>query len=114
MTEMSKIFRAVADGELTFEEANIKLEEAGYDVRLVKDQNKITDEEKAANIVDDDPSKVTGWGVLDMGIGSPDKIYVENGKFSHDTGFDETSVCYFIINDRTYRVIHDHIEVYEG
>lgn len=105
----TEIIRKAARGEISYEEANRRLEEIGSDLRLNPNKNTISDAELAETVVDDDPTKVTGWGLLDMGIGKPDKIHIENGKFAYDTGFGESAQCYLLIKGRTYRVMGDHI-----
>ena len=106
-----EIIKAEGNGEITIEKANKMLEEIGSTVRLVEGKNTITAAELAATVVSDDPAKVTGWGHMAHGIGSPEKMHIKNGKFEYDTGFDRDNHVTLYIKDRVYRVIHDHIEV---
>ena len=77
--DIQSIIRDYSEGTLTLEQANAKLETVGSMVRIDPNKNVITDEERAATVVDDDPSKVNGWGLLDVGIGKPDKVHIVNG-----------------------------------
>lgn len=106
-----EIIKAEGNGEITIEKANEMLKEIGSKVKLVEGKNEITPAELAATVVSDDPTKVTGWGHMAHGIGSPEKMHVKNGKFDYDTGFDRNNHVTLYIKDRKYRVVHDHIEV---
>lgn len=111
MMDITEIIRAAGRGEISYEEANRRLCELGSLVKLEKGANTITEDEIEATVVDDDPAKVTGWGYLDMGIGKPDKVRIENGNFGYDTGFGENNHAYLLIKGRQYRVMGDHIIV---
>ena len=106
-----EIIKAEGKGDIDITTANKMLEEIGSTVRLVEGKSTITAAELAATVVSDDPAKVTGWGHMAHGIGSPEKMHVKNGKFDYDTGFDRDNHVTLYIKDRKYRVIHDHIEV---
>lgn len=106
-----EIIKAEGSGDMTIEKANQLLKEIGSTVRLVEGKNTITKAELAATVVSDDPAKVTGWGHMAHGIGSPEKMHVASGKFDYDTGFDKDHNAVLYIKDRKYRVVHDHIEV---
>ncbi len=106
-----EIIKAEGKGEITIEKANEMLKEIGSKVKLVEGKNEITPAELAATVVSDDPAKVTGWGHMAHGVGSPEKMHVANGKFDYDTGFDRGNGVVLYIKDRKYRVVHDHIEV---
>lgn len=106
-----EIIKAEGNGEITIEKANEMLKEIGSKVKLVEGKNEITPVELAVTVVDDDPTKVTGWGHMAHGVGSPEKMYVENGKFEYDTGFGKDAHVVLYVKDRKYRVVNDHIEV---
>lgn len=111
MIDITEIIRAAGRGKISYEEANRRLEETGSDLRLNPNKNTISDAELEATVVDDDPTKVTGWGYLDMGVGKPDKVRIENGNFGYDTGFGENNHAYLLIKGHQYRVMGDHIIV---
>lgn len=106
-----EIIKAEGKGDIDITTANKMLADIGSTVRLVEGKNTITAAELAATVVSDDPAKVTGWGHMAHGIGSPEKMHVKNGKFDYDTGFDRNNHVTLYIKDRKYRVVHDHIEV---
>lgn len=111
MSKATEIINRYTNGELTLEEANAALAECST-LQLNPEKNVITEEEKAATVVSDDPMQVTGWGLMNHGIGSPEKMYVENGKFAYDTGFglgehDPSAVLY--IGGRVYHIEADHL-----
>lgn len=109
--KVNEIIMANARGDIDTVTANNMLESIGSTVRLVEGKNTITAAELAATVVSDDPAKVTGWGLMKTGIGSPEKMHVKNGKFDYDTGFEKSNGVILYIKDRRYRVVHDHIEV---
>lgn len=97
-------------GEITLEGANKLFEENNIPVRLYELNNVITGAEMSEAIVSDNPEEVTGWGYMDIGIGSDVKMHVTNGKFEHDTGLHLGKVNYpFYIKGKTFWVDGDHI-----
>lgn len=109
-----EIIKAEGTGDMTIEKANQLLKEIGSTVRLVEGKNTITAEELAKNVISDEPEKVTGYGHMAHGIGSPEKMYVKNGKFEYDTGFDKSAIAVFYIGEKKFRVDHDKIVKYEA
>ena len=107
----SEIIRKYTEKAITLEEANQLLEENGSTVRLDPFKNVISGQEFADTKVSDDPAEVTGWGMMNHGVGSMEKMHVQDGKFDYDTGFrGNTAVLY--IKGKMFRVEGDHIEVY--
>lgn len=106
-----EIVMAEGRGDIDTATANKMLAEIGSGVQIDHSKNEITAAELAATVVSDNPAKVTGWGMMAFGIGSPEKMHVKNGKFDYDTGFDRGNGVVLYIKDRKYRVVHDHIEV---
>ena len=107
----SEIIRKYTEKAITLEEANQLLEENGSTVRLDLFKNAISGQEFAETKVNDDPVKVTGWGMMNHGVGSMEKMHIQNGKLDYDTGFHgDTAVLY--IKGKMFRVNGDHIEVY--
>lgn len=88
-----------ANGEITLDEANKVLELFGVP-HLDINKNKITEEEENGAVVSDDVNKVNGYGYLDMGIGSNEKILIVNG-VSQNGG---VSNGYVIIGGAKYRI----------
>ena len=112
MSKMNEIIKKYSTGELTLEQANQQLEDIGSTVRLNPLKNTISGEEMAKTVVSDDPSKVSGWGMMNHGVGSMEKMHIQNGKLDYDTGFyDGTAVMY--VKGNMYAVNGDHLEVYK-
>ena len=103
------IIKKYSDGKLSLEEANAEMERNHINLILDPGKNVITDEERAANIVSDDPTKVTGYGFMYHGVGGPEKMHVVNGKFAYDTGFPKSWGCFFAINDKIFAIDNDKI-----
>lgn len=111
MSKMNEIIKAYADERISLEDANKQLEAIGSTIRIDPDKNVISAQEMAATVVDDDPKKVSGWGLMYHGIGKPEKMRVQNGKFEYDTGYERDQGIVLKILDRKYRIVGDHIEV---
>lgn len=79
MTNITEILNEYTNGTKTLEETNAALKEAGADFHLNPDKNALTEEEIKATIVSDDPAGVTGFGLLDSGTGTMDKVQVKEG-----------------------------------
>lgn len=107
---VTEIIRKYGAGELTLQEANEKLAESGTGLYLDPNKNVLTDEEKAATVVSDNPEEVSGYGLMSVGIGAPEKMHVANGKFDYDTGLNG---YYFYIGDKVFEVDGDHIAAIE-
>ena len=62
------------------DETNDGLKELGSPLRLNPDRNVITPEELAETRVGETPAEANGWGILDHGVGSLEKVHVVNGR----------------------------------
>lgn len=112
---IKEISEKVAKGELTTQEATELWKKAGSGLYFSDTARVITPEKEAAVIVSDDPAKVTGWGRLDIGIGDGAKIYVKDGNFGFDTGFDLSGHPYhFYIGGKDFWVDGDHLVAIPG
>lgn len=96
-----EIIRAYSAGELTLEEANTKLE----GMKLDPGRNQLTEEEKRATTVGCYPEQANGWGLLDSGTGSLDKVEVCGGKLVNAAMGEAFALC--IIAGRSYEVRDD-------
>ena len=96
-----EIIKMFTKGEITLEEANEKLTGG---VKLIPDKNTLSEEEKAATIVGETPEEANGYGLLDTGLGTLDKVKVTNGKLAYGMG-DIYAMC--IIGGKTYEVKND-------
>ena len=80
------ILKKYTAGELTLEEANAELKKDGAGYKLNPEKNIITEEEKRATTVGCYPDMANGWGLLDSGTKTYDKVKVEGGKLILDNG----------------------------
>lgn len=72
-----------SSGELTAEEANRALKEAGATFHLDSARNELTEEEKRATTVGYYPEQANGFGLLDTGTGTMDKVAVTTGTLAY-------------------------------
>ena len=96
-----EIIRKYTAGELTLAEANLKLR----GIRLNPGKNILTEEEKRATTVGYYPEQANGYGLLDTGTGSLDKVKIQSGKLINcDCGIMRALVS---IAGKTYHVKGD-------
>lgn len=76
----NEILNKYTTGEMTLPEANEALKEADSDLYLDPNRNVITPEELAETRVGVTPDEANGWGILDHGVGSLEKVHVVNGR----------------------------------
>ena len=96
-----EIIKKYTAGELTLDEANAKLQ----GIKLNPEKNVITEEEQRATTVGFYPDQANGWGLLDSGTGSLDKVKVENGKLVDCDMGEAFALC--IIGGKSYEVKKD-------
>lgn len=96
------IIKKYSIGELTLEQANAELK--GKGLQLAPGKNELTEEEKRATTVGCYPDMANGWGLLDSGTGTLDKVKVTNGKLAHGMG-EAFALC--IIGGKSYEVKDD-------
>ena len=78
--EIEEILRRYTAGEYPTPEAvNQELKAAGSDVRLDPRRNVLTPEERAGTKVGETPASANGYGLLDSGTGTLDKVRVTGG-----------------------------------
>ena len=104
----TEIIRKYSKGEITLEECNEMLKP--FNLFLDPNKNKITDEEMEAAVVDaEHPENTTGYGRMYHGVGGPEKMFVDHGKFGYDTGFYMGSLVEFYIKGVKFMVDGDKI-----
>ena len=96
-----EIIRKYTAGELTLAEANLKLR----GIRLNPGKNILTEEEKRATTVGYYPEQANGWGLLDTGTGSLDKVEIRKGKLVQGGMGEAFALC--IIAGKSYEVKND-------
>lgn len=68
-------------GETSLEETNKKLKEIGSTLQLNPMRNMFTaDELMNTKLGDEPPATVNGYGIMDHGVGSMEKVHIVNGK----------------------------------
>lgn len=111
--DINQIINQYTKGEITPEEANAALKEAGVGFHFEPGQNTLTAEEIAATVGGPGPEDADGWGLLDTGTGSLDKVHVEHGVLTggainqvREDG-STTMTAYVHIGGYTYEVYGD-------
>lgn len=100
----TEIIHAYTKGEYTLEQANAELKLCGSHLALNPGRNRLTEEEIKNTVVSEDPEKVTGWGLLDVGVGGLEKVHVVNGvTVDYDNGAD-TNYALVLIGGRMYQL----------
>lgn len=115
MNAIHEIVRDYTTGEADLEATNAALKEAGAGFSFVPGQNEITEEDRMATTVGYYPSQANGYGLLDTGTGSPDKVHVTGGKLDHAVNQVQPDgstnmAAYVIICGKTYEVFGDTLE----
>ena len=102
MKNINETMSKYTAGEITLEEANAQLAAAEAGFRLQSGKNALTEEEMRATTIGYYPDQANGFGLLDTGTGTLDKVRCENG---HLVGCDcGDSYALYIIAGRTYQV----------
>ena len=80
MKTIEEIILDYTKGEKDLTETNEALKEAGSNLLLNPDRNKLTEEEKRSTTVGYYPDQATGYGLMDHGVGCMEKVHVVNGR----------------------------------
>nr|DAH90761.1 MAG TPA: hypothetical protein [Caudoviricetes sp.]DAR48929.1 MAG TPA: hypothetical protein [Caudoviricetes sp.]DAY80686.1 MAG TPA: hypothetical protein [Caudoviricetes sp.] len=105
MKTVEEVLQKYTLGEAGKDETNDGLKELGSPLRLNPDRNVITPEELAETRVGETPAEANGWGILDHGVGSLEKVHVVNGRtVDVDMGHE---AAYVYIAGRKYRLRSD-------
>lgn len=80
MKNIAEIINKYTAGEKTLEETNAALKEAGAGLHLDPEKNVLTEADKRATTIGYYPDQANGWGLLDTGTDSLDKVQVKNGR----------------------------------
>lgn len=105
MKTIEEIILDYTRGEKNLEDTNAALKEVGSNVTLNPGRNVITEEELRATTVGDTPEEANGWGLMDHGVGSHEKVHVVNGK-TVDVNMG-SEVAFVYIGGRKYRLCGD-------
>ena len=102
MSKVNEIMEKYTAGEITAEETNAQLAAAEAGFFLQPGKNALTEEEMRATTIGHFPDQANGYGLLDSGTGTLDKVRCENG---HLVGCDcGESYALYIIAGRIYQV----------
>ena len=111
MKNITEIINKYTAGEATLEETNAALKAAGSSLSLDPMKNVLTEADKRATTIGYYPDQANGWGLLDTGTGSLDKVQVVNGKTKYpiNTVIDGEAnmLAYVLIAGRRYKVMGD-------
>ena len=105
MKTIEEIILDYTKGEKDLTETNEALKEAGSNLSLDPDRNKLTEEEKHSTTVGYYPDQANGYGLMDHGVGCLEKVHVVNGKTVDVNMGAETAYVY--IAGRKYRLRGD-------
>ena len=110
--DIADILFKYTTGEATLEETNDALKEAEAGFNLEPGRNEITPDELALTTVGDTPEEANGFGLLDTGTGSMEKVHVTNGKLDeaiNQVNHDGTTnmLAFVIIGPNRYEVKGD-------
>lgn len=101
MSKITDIINKYTTGEATLEETNAALVELGTDIHLEPGKHELTAEETAAAKADT-AATANGYGLLDTGTGTLDKVQVENGRLVDCDCGEMYALC--MIAGHTYKV----------
>ena len=101
MSKITDIINKYTAGAATLEETNAALAELGADIHLEPGKHELTAEETAAAKADT-AATANGYGLLDTGTGTLDKVQVENGRLVDCDCGEMYALC--MIAGHTYKV----------
>lgn len=102
MRDLKDIISKYTAGDATLETTNAALEVVGANFHLDPRKNILSEEEKRATSVGYYPDQANGYGLLDTGTGTLDKVEIHSGKLVNcDCG---TQYALVSIAGRTYHV----------
>lgn len=104
--KLDQIMNDYTTGKKTVDDTNTALEQIGSDLRLNPEKNVLTPGELELTVVGAYPQQASGWGLMDTGTGSMDKVRVEHGVLEHPVGQMHALVY---ICGRCYGVNNDHL-----
>lgn len=114
MKSIYEILKDYTTREVDLEDANEALKAAGASFHLVPGRNEITEQDLWETVVGYYPEQASGWGLLDTGTGSLDKVHVVNGRL--DYAVNEVlpdgrtnMAAYVTICGKTYEVLGDKL-----
>ena len=112
MKAIHEIVEDYTAGEADLEATNAALAEAGAGFSFRPGQNAITDEDRKQTVVGYYPEQASGYGLLDTGTGSMEKVKVAGGRLEYPVNQVQPDggtnmAAYVIICGKTYEVFGD-------
>ena len=105
MDKITKILLNYTSGKTPLEETNHALEDAGSNIRLNPAKNLFTPEELLATHTGETPEEAEGYGLLDTGTGSMEKVHVTAGAVNEVLPDGGTNMAaYVLIGGQKYEV----------
>jgi len=83
INQINDILDEYTAGGTSVEEANEALKEAGASFHLDPQRNELTEEELNATAAGETPEEADGFGLLDTGTGTLDKVRVTDGRLEY-------------------------------
>lgn len=108
---VNEILKDYTAGEADLETTNAALRDAGAGFHLEPGRNEITEEERRETVVGYYPEQASGYGLLDTGTGSMEKVRVAGGRLERPVNEIQPGgtnmAAYIIICGKTYEVFGD-------
>lgn len=108
---VNEILKDYTAGEADLETTNAALRDAGAGFHLEPGRNEITEKERRETVVGYYPEQASGYGLLDTGTGSMEKVRVAGGRLERPVNEIQPGgtnmAAYIIICDKTYEVFGD-------
>ncbi len=112
MKTINEIMQDYTSGKTPLEETNKALQEAGAGFHLEPGKNALTEEEIRATTIGYYPDMANGFGLLDSGTGTFDKVRVKAGELVDCDCGSMFALC--TMAGRTYEVKGKTLTEYQG
>ena len=107
MKTIKDILKDYTSGQATLEETNAALAEAEAGYHLEPGKNALTEEEIRQTTIGQYPDMANGFGLLDTGTGTFDKVLIRNGRLVNSDCGNMRAMC--ILAGRAYDVKGDSL-----
>ena len=105
MKNLEEILHHYTRGDKPLDETNQELKKLDCGLQLDPTRNLFSAQELAETCVGETPAEANGWGILDHGVGSLEKVHVVNGRtVDVDMG---QEAAYVYIGGHKYRLRGD-------
>lgn len=105
MNNLEKVILDYSRGEVGLDETNEKLKEMGSNITLNPMRNMFTAEELMNTVVGETPDEANGYGIMDHGVGSMEKVHVVDGR-TPDVNMGE-EIAFVYIGGKKYELKGD-------